>query len=139
MSDNKINGKYTGKKLRIKSIKYTQGQGGVRVLKAQSRIGQIFTIEDHIPDGSIPGFTVGADIFEVHIDNESFFLHADDIEIIEETGDLWPRDFELDFESYEPPPLPGQCCDNPDIIENQVLGQKFFVCRNCKKEVDSEK
>lgn len=31
-----------------------------------------------------------------------------------------------------------KCCDNPNIITNDALGKKFYVCRNCKKETDKD-
>lgn len=36
----------------------------------------------------------------------------------------------------EKPWAPKKCCKNPNVREQTVLFEKFYVCKNCKKETD---
>lgn len=120
-----------GELVLIKSVKHTMSRGGRFNKDLSEIIGQKTEVLDHIPAGTYPGINPNFSLFEVCVDGITYFLHEGDCEVI-------PVQQQLDFADVSTSFVSGReaCCTSPRVLKNSALGEVFFVCTNCKKEVN---
>lgn len=120
-----------GKLLYIHSINNTLTNGGAFYRDFSHIVGTTTEVREYIPAGQYPTFNDYFGLYEVKIDEIIYFLHEDDCEVIEVPN-------QLDFADIEESFVTGSdtCCSSPRVVKNTALGDIFFVCTNCKKEVN---
>lgn len=108
-----------GDRLLFLDVKHNDGNGSIFKVVIDKFDNDLRMVFEHVSKGIADRYEVGSYV----IFQSDEYLH------------LYTNQDTIQNKSAHVPVQNGVCCDAPNVILNNALGNTFHVCRNCKQEV----